>query len=131
MNCQKCGTVLETNAAFCPNCGAPVQPQASTQQTTANTGSGATLAGSATSVKSKSTALILEIVAGLFGFLGIGWIYAGQTQKGVIFLVANFVVQGLFFVTTVVGPLCTIPIGVAISAYLLNEHIKKTPGQWS
>jgi TM2 domain-containing membrane protein YozV len=127
MICQKCGAALEDSALFCPSCGARVQ--AETQQTTttaANTGA-TTVPGA----KSKSTALILEVVAGLFGFLGIGWIYAGETQKGILILIGNFVLQGLVLIFTLFfGVLCTIPISAGVSAYLLNEHIKKSPGRW-
>ncbi len=127
MICQKCGAALEEGAAFCPSCGTRVQAEA--QQTPmATAGVGATAVPGA---KSKSTALVLEIVAGLFGFLGIGWIYAGETQKGILILLGNFVLQGLVLVFTLFfGVICTIPISAGISAYLLNEHIKKSPGQW-
>ncbi len=132
MICQECGTALEEGAAFCPSCGTRVQAEG--QQTTtasANAGAG-TSAAVAPGAKSKSTALILEVVAGLFGFLGIGWIYAGETQKGILILIGNFVLQGLVLVFTLFfGVICTIPISAAISAYLLNEHIKKSPGQWA
>lgn len=127
MICQKCGAALEEGAAFCPSCGTRVQAEAQ-QATTATVGVGATAVPGA---KSKSTALVLEIVAGLFGFLGIGWIYAGETQKGILILIGNFVLQGLVLVFTLfLGVICTIPLSAGISAYLLNEHIKKSPGQW-
>ena len=32
-------------------------------------------------------ALLLEIVGGFFGFLGIGWVYAGQPAVGILLLV--------------------------------------------
>lgn len=130
MICQKCGTALEEGAAFCPSCGTRVQAEA--QQTTAasaNADAGASAA--APGAKSKSTALVLEVVAGLFGFLGIGWIYAGETQKGILILIGNFVLQGLVLVFTLFfGVICTIPVSAGVSAYLLNEHIKKSPGRW-
>ncbi len=129
MICQKCGTAVDEGAVFCPSCGAALQTQA--QQTTtasSNVGAGAT---AMPGVKSKSTALILEVVAGLFGFLGIGWIYAGETQKGIVILVGNLIVQFLVLIFTLFfGVICTIPLSAGISAYLLNEHIKKSPGRW-
>lgn len=127
MICQKCGAALEDSAVFCASCGTRVQAEAQqTTTTAANTGA-TTVPG----VKSKSTALILEVVAGLFGFLGIGWIYAGETQKGILILIGNFVLQGLVLIFTLFfGVLCTIPISAGVSAYLLNEHIKKSPVRW-
>ncbi len=127
MICQKCGVALEDGAVFCPSCGARVQAEAQqTTTTTANTG-----AAAVPGTKSKSTALVLEVVAGLFGFLGIGWIYAGETQKGVLILIGNLVVQFLVLIFTLFfGVICTIPLSAGISAYLLNEHIKKSPGRW-
>lgn len=129
MICQKCGAAVDEGAAFCPSCGTALQTQA--QQTTTASSSIGAGASAMPGVKSKSTALILEVVAGLFGFLGIGWIYAGETQKGIVILVGNLVVQLLVLIFTVFfGVICTIPLSAGISAYLLNEHIKKSPGRW-
>jgi len=32
-------------------------------------------------------ALVLEVIGGFFGFLGIGWVYAGRPVKGILLLV--------------------------------------------
>lgn len=41
--------------------------------------------------KDRSTALILEIVAGVFGIYGIGWVYAGHTDRGIKTLVGGLI----------------------------------------
>jgi FHA domain-containing protein len=85
------------------------------------------------STKDKSTTIILEILPGLFGFLGIGWIYAGQTTTGILILLGHLVamcVLGLVAGLTIVGLLCFIPyyIGaIAVSSFMLNDYTKKNP----
>lgn len=39
---------------------------------------------SASSTKDPNTAMVIEIVAGYFGFLGIGYLYAGRTAAGLL-----------------------------------------------
>jgi hypothetical protein len=85
-------------------------------------------------LKSKSTALILEILPGLFGFLGFGWIYAGNTTTGVIWLICFFVwdiIAGVLAAFTVAISLCfTLPVNLillAISAFTLNNYVKNHP----
>ena len=116
MVCQKCGKELNANATFCGNCGMRVQ--LSNQTASAGT-------------KSKSSALVLEILPGIVGILGIGWIYAGETQKGILILVGNIIIQIGLILTTGVGPICTVPLGIVLSAYMLNQHIKKSPLLWT
>ena len=84
--------------------------------------------------KDKSVALILEILPGLFGLLGFGWIYSGQTTMGIFWLV-GMLVWGIIAITIVVlsggfGCFCTVPVNIvliAVSAMLLNNHIKDHP----
>ena len=47
------------------------------------------------STKKRSIALILEILPGMFGFLGSGWMYAGNYSKGIMFLI-GFLAWHLF-----------------------------------
>lgn len=140
MNCQKCGAVLEADARFCQSCGTAVQTRPQTQTSAASTPTGipgaGVAAGAASAVrpgaKSKSTAMILEIVGGLFGFLGIGWLYACQTQTGLLIMFGNIIAQIVIALFTLfVGVLCTLPIAIGLSAYMLNEHIKKSPDAWT
>ena len=82
--------------------------------------------------KSRSTALVLEILLGLFGLPGIGWIYSGRTAPGVILLVC-YLIWDCIALAIVAGSsgvalLCTIPIGVLtviISTVLLSNYMKK------
>jgi hypothetical protein len=84
-------------------------------------------------VKDRSLAVILEVLLGLFGFLGIGWIYAGDTNRGLITLVAfliwNAVLTTIIVFTVGIGCIC-IPINwiiIAASAYALNNYTKTRP----
>ena len=84
--------------------------------------------------KDRSIALVLEIIPGLFGFLGIGWIYSGATTTGIIWLVSVLVWEIIAVIVSIasagVGCFCTVPVNfvlVGISAYYLNNHIKRHP----
>ncbi len=87
--------------------------------------------------KDKSVALILEILPGLFGFLGFGWIYSNQISKGVIILISMFVWIVIATVITIltggIFACCALPVNVAaiaISAFMLNNHMKEHPGMF-
>ncbi len=83
-----------------------------------------------------NTAFLLELILGLFGILGIGYIYAGRTNDGVIRLIlwlaydlmATCIIVLLFAV--VVGFICIpiqliVQIGVPIwSAYVLKGQLE-------
>ncbi len=91
-------------------------------------------AGYAKPRKDRSIAIILELLPGFFAFLGIGWIYAGETTTGVIVLVADFVCNVIFaFIgaATIGISFCfTVPLqlaAIALSTYLLYQHTKKRP----
>lgn len=88
-------------------------------------------------IKDKSTAFILEILLGLFGISGIGWIYAGQTGTGIAFLIGMLVWMGIAaavgIVTVGIGCVCTVPINLAIvgiSTMMLNQHMQSHPDQF-
>ncbi len=87
--------------------------------------------------KSKATALLIELLPGiLFGLMGIGWMYAGKSDKGIWWLVGSiawWVIMGLIGLLTVgIGCLCFPLIWVAagISAYTLNNQMKAEPGRY-
>ena len=70
--------------------------------------------------KDPSTALLIEIAGGLFGFLGLGHIYVGRTNEGIvrliIFLVYNIIAWiaiYLLFYLVFVGCVC-VPFQLAI-----------------
>jgi len=87
------------------------------------------------SPKDRSIALILEILPGMFGFLGMGWIYSGENNKGIMFLIGflawHFLVVLPVSLITAGGALCiTIPIDlviIGVSASSLNSHTQQHP----
>ncbi|MBM4425269.1 MAG: zinc-ribbon domain-containing protein, partial [Chloroflexi bacterium] len=64
--------------------------------------------------KDRSIALILEILPNLFGFFGFGWIYAGNTSVGIIWLVSvlawDFMAAIIVIFTGGFGCFCTVPV---------------------
>lgn len=59
---------------------------------------------SVSSAKDPNTAMVIEIVAGYFGFLGIGYLYAGRTAAGLLQLFGwwAFIVVAVLLIS--VGP---------------------------
>lgn len=83
-------------------------------------------------LKNRGTALVLEIVPALFGFFGIGWIYAGEAGNGLILMFGMFIwtaIQTALAIVTGTSSLCiTIPITVLvliISAASLSSFAEK------
>jgi TM2 domain-containing membrane protein YozV len=86
------------------------------------------------SAKSRGTALLLEILLGLIGLPGIGWIYSGKGMPGTILLVCwivwNCIAAAIILASSGIALLCTIPIGlveVTVSALLLNNYASQHP----
>ena len=84
--------------------------------------------------KDRSVALILEILPGLFGLLGFGWLYSGNTNTGIVWLggmlVWDLIAIVVGIVTAGFGCLCTLPISVSllvVSAFMLNTYTKQHP----
>jgi TM2 domain-containing membrane protein YozV len=85
--------------------------------------------------KDRSIALILEILPGLFGFLGFGWIYAGNNNTGILFLIGFLawhlvIVLPISLITAGIGLCVTIPIDlivIGVSAASLNNHTLQHP----
>lgn len=82
-------------------------------------------------------ALILEILPGLFGFLGFGWIYVGETQRGVITLIGYiaFAIASVIAISLTAGIGCFICVpllwgAIAYSASQLNTYTKARPDQF-
>jgi hypothetical protein len=78
-------------------------------------------------------ALILEIIGGFFGFLGIGWIYAGRPLMGILLLLGYWLldwVVGLMLSIVTLGLWCFIwpaqnLIFGAISGYLAYRWLER------
>ena len=144
--CQACNTENSDDAKFCKSCGAeltsqpvmaPVQQQ---QQENINQPLPPQQFQQPAQIyaqrppKDKSIALILEILPGLFGFLGIGWIYSGNTTTGIIWLIGFLIwtaIATIISIATVgIGIICWLPISIAciaISAITLNNYTKAHP----
>lgn len=147
MFCPNCGFQNKESAKFCANCGyaltaaTPAPSPALPQSAPMTAMQPAPLPSAPPSApypvaapKSKSTALILEILLGLFGFLGFGWIYVGETQRGVITLIGYivFAIVSVITITLTAGLGCFICVpllwgAIGYSAYQLNAYVKARP----
>ena len=84
--------------------------------------------------KDRSIALILEILPGIFGLLGFGWIYSGRTSTGLSWLI-GFLVWGFFAILLLaisggLACICILPINlvvIALSARSLEAYTKGQP----
>jgi TM2 domain-containing membrane protein YozV len=92
--CDKCGSELQEGATFCSKCGKPVTADPFAPQVEYRP----------LPSKSKGLAMILAGVLGLFGIWGIGQMYLGNVGKGIIFLIAGFVIAALVIFTF---PICS------------------------
>ena len=72
--CSNCGAQIAEGALLCPQCGASQEEHA-------------VAARAPVHQHNPNTAFLIELVGGLFGFLGLGHIYAGRTGDGVLRLV--------------------------------------------
>jgi len=66
-----------------------------------------------------NTAFLIELVCGFFGFLGVGYLYAGRMNDGILRLVCWWVfciTEGLFTVAAlaVILGFCWIPVALII-----------------
>lgn len=66
-------------------------------------------------------AMIIEVLGGLFGLLGLGYLYAGEAGKGLFRLVSWIIVVGLMW--TVVAFLAAIVVGVCLIPFALAAQI--------
>lgn len=80
--CKHCGKeVADTDTKFCPKCGKSLddQPAAPTVPVGYNP------------YKNPSTAALIAIIGGLFGFPGIGHIYVGKIMRGILILISGII----------------------------------------
>jgi TM2 domain-containing membrane protein YozV len=78
-------------------------------------------------------ALVLEVVGGFFGFLGIGWIYAGRPVMGILLLLGYWLldwVVGITLSVVTLGLWCFVwpaqnLIFGAISGYLAYRWLER------
>lgn len=78
-------------------------------------------------------ALLLEVVGGFFGFLGIGWIYAGRSAMGILLLIVYWMLDwiiGLALAISTLGVWCCVwpaqnLIFGALSGYLAYRWLER------
>ncbi len=85
-------------------------------------------------VKERSTVILLEVLLGLFGIPGVGWLYAGEVGTGLGFLfgtIAFACIEGFIAAFTVGISLCfTLPlhyVALLVSVLMLNSFIQNHP----
>ena len=124
MNCPRCGAQNADHARFCHICGQPLAGQSPAPQTTT----------AAKPLPDPSTAFVLELLLGLFGFLGIGWVYSGRTTLGIVMLIGWWVIVigglGGSLATGFLGCCVWLPIHVVapiVSALLIRNELEKNP----
>jgi hypothetical protein len=150
MNCPSCGALNPDNNVYCGNCGSKLSPAESSPSIP-----GQTYFNQQPSVppqhhagyypppgtyyparplKDRNIALILEILPGLFGFLGFGWIYSGNTSTGIAWLVGYLfwilIAAVVIVATGGFAVFCTLPINlifIGVSASSLNNYTKQNP----
>lgn len=76
--------------------------------------------------------MIVELLGGLLGLYGVGWIVGGYVVTGALLLVGSFLLALLWIVVTLatvgVGLFCIIPLDLAIlatSALTLKSRLKR------
>lgn len=69
-------------------------------------------------VRNRAAVLALEIVPGLFGILGLGWLFAGFGMRGVLLilltLIAFVLSCAVLSITAGAGLFCVIPLHLVI-----------------
>ncbi len=82
--------------------------------------------------KQRGVALLLEILGGIFGLYGLGWIYADRTGTGIGMLIGGFLFDllscSLASVTLGISLVFTIPVQlivITVSAVLLSNYAKQ------
>jgi len=123
MTCPRCGAANAANARFCANCALPLGPQAA-----------AVPQNAVPSVPDPNTAFVLEFVLGIFGFLGIGWVYGRRTTVGLVMMVGWWLLVaggiGGSVASGGIGCCLWLPVHFVapfISAILVRNELEKNP----
>jgi hypothetical protein len=109
MNCcvhpeaEAVGTCTACGRAMCANCAVDVRGKLTCRHCLASR--------PLPTDKDPNTAFLLELLPGLIGFLGIGYMYVGRTNDGVLRLVLWFVGLAVAWVITAV--LAAVVVGIA------------------
>lgn len=95
------------------------------------------------SAKDPDTTFIIELLAGIFGFLGVGYMYTGMTGAGVVRLIGNWIYIALIWIGFTIFSAITLGFGACLffvpmilqvalpilSAYELREAMKAAKSQ--
>jgi hypothetical protein len=88
--------------------------------------------GTRTAARRATTAVVVEVVLGLAGIYGVGWLFAGRVRLAVILLVLSIawiaLAGGASVATAGVGLCGVVPLNVlfaALSAIALNRALKR------
>lgn len=105
--CVKCGAHIAREAAFCSSCGSPRMQVAEPLRPRTGADNRA------------QNALIIEIAAGILGFLGIGHMYGGRTGLGVALLIGWWVGIAVLtaIATTGIGACLSLPLWIAVPVF--------------
>lgn len=161
--CQYCGATIPANAATCSMCGSPTKPPPPPTFISPETPPSPEIMEPAftkppaseykppqpdlispepalstpqpaSASTNRTTAVVVEIVAGVFGFLGIGWMISGKLGLGIGLLIGYWIFIAIYaLILTALSPftvglsffgLCLLPIVPAISGYMLNNQLK-------
>lgn len=125
IGCQTCGTLNPDRSILCEYCGASLPASATqrdpfVQRRTAvpvtpvypPTLAYATPYPARGTTKDPSAGLLIELLPGLFGFLGIGYLWAGETLLGIALLLGYWAFWGIVAVAMVLSLgllLCFLP----------------------
>ncbi len=120
MTCPRCGNSNPEGAKFCSSCGyaleqveaPPPQPQYAPPSAPPPPSYGPGAEDRAVESKA-NTAMLIEIVGGLFGFLGLGNIYVGRTSTGIVLLIGwwVFIAIEVLLMFVLVG-FCLLPLNL-------------------
>ena len=111
MNCPNCEAPVPQGSRFCNNSGYALPAAMAAPHVSASRPPPVPQAPRvpmaqpvrARPAKDPSTALVIELAGTLFGFMGLGWLYARYTNRGIMLLVGWFLVVGLAVVLSVVS----------------------------
>ena len=137
VGCRTCGSLNPTGSAFCQYCGAslPQVPAPRDPFRVAPRPVPPPDPGALTPVKDPSTGLLIEMIPGFFGFLGIGYLWAGDIALGLVLLIGYWcfwAIVGVLTVLTLGLLLCFFPFFLllyfaapVISALLLQKRLRQ------
>ena len=80
-------------------------------------------------VKDPTTGLLIELIPGFFGFMGVGWLWAGETAIGIALLLGFwvFLAVEIALMFVLIG-FCLLPVNLIApiaSAILLQRRLKE------